>query len=101
MKIDLKTLGFRAGETLQSFVVRRISVALSHSADQLKRVIVRLADENGPRGGLDKLCRVELVYRHGLPQVVAAVSTDYYSAVEAAARRAGRASDRLLERHRF
>jgi putative sigma-54 modulation protein len=101
MRIDLKTFGFKSGRALKDFVARRISAALAHGADQLRWVVVRLLDENGPRGGLDKVCRVELVYRHREPLLVTAVSSDYYTAVEAAARRAGRASNRLLERQRF
>ncbi len=98
MRIHLATHGFQAGQALLDHTLRRVSAALSHFADQVVRVVVRVEDTNGPRGGLDKCCSITLQVPHLSPVVVAAVSPDYYDAVDRAARRAGRAARRAFER---
>lgn len=101
MRILLKSLGFRAGDTFQQHVTRRLQAALSHWTDHLGRVVVRLMDANGPRGGLDKTCSIHLEVLRGEPVVVTAISTDYYSAVDLAVRRAGRAASQRFDRRLY
>ncbi len=43
----------------------RVQKALSRHAPGVRRVIVRIADVNGPRGGVDKLCRTTVVLAKG------------------------------------
>jgi len=101
MRILLKSLGFGAGETFRQHVTRRLQAALSHWTDRLGRVVVRLVDANGPRGCLDKTCSIHLEVFRGEPVVVTAISSDYYSAVDLAVRRAGRAASRTFERRPY
>jgi ribosome-associated translation inhibitor RaiA len=61
---------------------------------------MRLSDINGPRGGVDKCCRLQVVL-DGLPDVVVEdIETDLYVAIDRAASRAGRTSRRRLTRWR-
>jgi putative sigma-54 modulation protein len=101
MRILLKAHGFPTGESLRQHVVRRLQAGLSHWAGRLARVVVRLADENGPRGGLDKACSIQLEVLRGEPVVVTAVSSDYFSAVDLAVRRAGRAAAHVFDRRSY
>lgn len=101
MRILLKSLGFHIGESLQHYVTRRLQAALSHWSDRLGRVVVRISDENGPRGGLDKACSIQLDLPRREPVLVTAVSSDYYSAVDLAVRRAGRVASRTFNRREF
>ncbi len=101
MRILLKSLGFNVEESFRQHVARRLQAALSHWTDRLGRVVVRLVDANGPRGGLDKTCSVHLEVLRGEPVVVTAVSSDYYSAVDLAIRRAGRLASRTFERRPY
>ena len=39
----------------------RITRALARFSDRISSVNVAIVDENGPRGGIDKLCRVSVV----------------------------------------
>lgn len=97
MKIHLKALGFGSGAALQEHVTRRLS-ALSRWADAVHQVVVRLRDDNGPRGGVDKVCLIQLELSQGAPVAVHAASTDFYTAVDMATRRAERAVRRVLDR---
>lgn len=98
MKIHLKALGFGSGTALQEHVTRRLSAALSRWTDAVHQVVVRLRDDNGPRGGVDKVCLIQLEFGHGAPLAVQAMSTDFYGAVDLAARRAERVVQRTLGR---
>ena len=98
MKVLLKSLGFNPGPSLQRHVTVRISSALAHWADRVGRAVVRIADANGPRGGLDKVCSIHLLLPNRAVVVVTAVATDYYGAVDLAVRRACRAVAHAIER---
>ncbi len=98
MRIEIRSAGFSTTEALREHVGRRLRIALSRRADGVQRVVVRMSDENGPMGGIDKRCRIEAVLR-GLPlQVVEAVAGDLYSAIDSATKRLGRALDRSFDR---
>jgi putative sigma-54 modulation protein len=101
MRIHVKALGFRTGAMLERHVLRRVQTALSHVAGQLGRVVVRILDANGPRGGLDKTCSIQLAAPGRPVLVVSAAADDYYAAVDLAARRVGRAASRLLQRRPY
>ena len=101
MRILLRSLGFSTGEALRQHVVRLLHGALTHWADRLVRVVVRLADANGPRGGLDKVCSIQLELPRRESVVVTAVSSDYHSAVDLAVRRAGRAAASTFDRRDY
>lgn len=98
MRIEVRGAGFTTSEALRAHLERRLGSAVARRADGILRLVVRIRDENGPRGGLDKRCRIEFELRGGPRQVVEAVAGDFYAAVDAASRRLGRAVDRALDR---
>jgi len=53
----------------REYVRRKLGAKLGKYAGTIERVSVRLKDENGPRGGVDQLCRIKVVLR-GMPSVV-------------------------------
>ena len=81
-------------------IERRLRFALGRFASRIRRLRVRLTDVNGPRGGLDKRCRiaVDLIPR-GMVMVEGA-GDDPFALVAGAAKRASRAVRRALERRR-
>jgi len=100
MQIDIKTHRFPLTDALQSHAQRRLQYALSSIDETIQRVVVRLSDVNGPRGGKDKRCRLQLVLS-GLPDVIVEdTQADLYAAIDRASDRAGRTLLRRLERRR-
>lgn len=100
MRIDIKTHKFPLTSALRSHAQRRLHYALSSIEDHIQRVVMRLSDINGPRGGVDKRCRLQLVLE-GLPDlVVEDTQADLYMAIDRASDRAGRTLLRKLERRK-
>jgi ribosomal subunit interface protein len=100
MKIDLQARHFSLTKALRNHVIRRLGFALSAGADQIQRVLVRLSDSNGPRGGVDKCCQIQLVLPRQADIVIQDTEVNLYAAIDRAANRAGRALNRRLTRHR-
>lgn len=100
MVIDIRTRGFTLTPGLRSHVERRIALALDRYQDRIARIRVVLGDVNGPRGGLDKTCKLALGLRRDRTVRVSATSGDLYAAIDTAAHRAGRALTRTLKRER-
>jgi ribosome-associated translation inhibitor RaiA len=98
VKIEIRTRGLSPDPGLRLFVERRLEFALDRFADKIARVRVVLGDLNGPRGGVDKSCRIE-VHLPGRRAVRAAVvDADAYAAIAAAAHRVAQGVARAVER---
>ena len=100
MNLDIQTSGMKASPGLRRFVRRRVDFAFSTRSDQVGRILIRLADVNGPRGGDDKSCLVQ-VRIPGQPDVIVeTVESNLYVAIHRAIDRAGWTTARKIERHR-
>lgn len=100
MKIEFRGVGRDAGTTLREHAERRILFALSRFAGRLREVRVRLADVNGPRGGVDRRCTVEVRGPGLRPLFVEVLDAEPLAALDRAADRARRAVVRALDRSR-
>ena len=69
MQIDMQTRGFSLTNALLGYSQRRVQFAMAYISGHVKRVVIRLSDVNGTRGGTDKCCRIRVVLA-GLPDVV-------------------------------
>ncbi|MDQ3364139.1 MAG: HPF/RaiA family ribosome-associated protein [Myxococcota bacterium] len=81
-------------------VERRVRVALAKFGETVAAVHCTLDDINGPRGGVDKLCRLRIWPRQGRELVVVEMAEDLERAVDLAAERAARRVARRLARTR-
>lgn len=100
MHIQIHAQDFSLTEGLREHVARRLAYALNHGLDSISRIVVRLSDVNGPRGGVDKRCGIEIRVK-GTPAVaIEDTEADLYVAIDRAAERAGRTLDRRLARRR-
>ena len=98
MQIDIKARGFRLTEGLRNQAERRVRFALGATSGRVRSVVMRLADENGPRGGLDKRCTIRANLPGAPPVIIEQQEADLYVAIDRAADRVGRAVSRRLER---
>jgi putative sigma-54 modulation protein len=99
MKIEIQARNFSLTRAMRVYIERRLGFALSTGYRHVKRIMVRLSDINGPRGGNDKRCHLEVI----LPNqeiVVENTEADLYVAINRAAARAGRTVMRQLRRRR-
>lgn len=98
MQIDIRAEGFELTAALHSHAQRRLDFALLRFRTHLATVCMRLTDDNGPRGGIDKRCMVH-VRLPGLPPVVInELSEDLYVAIDRATERTGNTVARRLAR---
>lgn len=90
----------RPAADLRRHIERKLQFALARFSGHVAKVMVLLRDVNGPRGGVDKSCRI-LAKVRGCGVVVAdVVDTTWHAAVDRAADRIGRTVARGLERRR-
>jgi ribosomal subunit interface protein len=100
MKIEMQARHFSLSKALRKHIKRRLGFALCAGKEQIQRVLVRLSDTNGPRGGADKSCKIQLVLPRIPDIVVEDTEANLYAAIDRAANRAGRTLRRRLTRHR-
>lgn len=71
-------------------IKQRFEEGLERYGSLLKSVLVRLRDENGPRGGRDQACLVQVTMRNGQSFVVKEQSESVATAIGGALSRAKR-----------
>lgn len=93
--------GITGGELLTQYVEELMSSVLDHHKDQVTRVEVHLADENGPKGGEDDLrCTMEVRIKGMQPLAVTQHASDIHQAIDGAAEKIQRAVNKAIEKRR-
>ena len=83
---------------LHELAERRVRFVMRRLAWLVPRARVQLSDANGPRGGVDKRCQVELKTDGAGSIVITSVARDWRSALDAALVRATRVLLRVWRR---
>jgi CBS domain-containing protein len=97
----IRVIGARLDQEHKDEVARKLGMKLGKFASSIERVSVRLFDANGPRGGVDQVCRVKVVLS-GLPSVLVERRNSALSnAIDAAIRAAALAVRRSVQRRRL
>jgi ribosomal subunit interface protein len=100
MNLDIHAHGFEMSPSIEQHIRRRLQFACDWARHAVLRVTVKLSDENGPRGGLDKRCTL-VASVAGLPElVIEDTRDDLYRAVDCAVDRFSRNLARRLARKR-
>lgn len=83
---------------LRDLAERRVRFVLRRLGWLVPRAEVQMSDVNGPRGGIDKRCQVELRTDGAGSVVVTSVANDWRTALDNALARAARLLTRLWRR---
>lgn len=98
MQIHIQARDFDLSDSLNAYARQRVRGAMTCFDDHIRRVVMRLSDINGPRGGADKRCHLRVVLA-GLPEVVIEdIEADLYVAIDRATDRASRTLARRIDR---
>jgi len=100
MHVDIRWKGLSKSQSLADHVHHRLRFALRGFEGKVRTVTVRFEDTNGPRGGIDKRCSVELTGGFGI-LVTEAHDRNFYAAADLALSRAERALTKSLKRDRY
>ena len=100
MRIDIQASGFKLTDGLRAHAERRLQFALSWAVHDVRKVVVRLSDINGPRGGNDKRCHIQIPIPGRPDVVIEDTEPDLYVAIDHAVDRIERSVARRLERKR-
>jgi ribosome-associated translation inhibitor RaiA len=89
MQLDLRTKALDLTTELQEYVAKRLRFALDRHTEHVRRIEVSLEDVNGPRGGVDKACRIHVLSSAGTLHV-RELQADIRTAVDVGADRIGK-----------
>jgi hypothetical protein len=78
------------GHQLRDLAIQRVQFVMRRLSWLVPRAKVQFADTNGPRGGVDKRCQVELKTDGAGTVVITAVARDWRTALDRALGRASR-----------
>jgi putative sigma-54 modulation protein len=100
MNIEFRDRGIEVRELTRAHARRRLEFALSRFGGDVGSVLVRFEDVNGPRGGADMRCAIQVAGPRIGTLVTDATDTSLVAAIDRAADRIGRTMRRALERTR-
>jgi len=100
MRLEILGVHVELDEDLRDYIERRLRTALGRFAARIDRATVRLTDVNGPRGGVDKRCRIAVALIPRGLVIVEGQGDGPFALISRAAKRARRSVRRAIERRR-
>ena len=100
MQLDIQTNGFLLTDGIRNYATRRMQFALDRNDGHIMHVKISLADINGPRGGVDKRCQINMALAGHSNIVIEDTEADIYVAIDRASDRCARTLSRRLEKFR-
>lgn len=100
MKLDVRFKGLPSDHALREYAIRRVEFQLSRFGAEVACVELRLSDDNGAKGGVDKRCRMVLKGSRFPPLSIEEVSDNIFAAVDLSVQRSPRTVARVLDRSR-
>jgi ribosome hibernation promoting factor len=98
--LDVRARGFDLTPSMYRRAVDHIAAKIAKHAHGISNLTIRLQDVNGPKGGLDKRCRVELHIAGFAPIIVDETDQDAYVAMDVAGERLRKVVVQLLDERR-
>ncbi len=100
MCVEIRARNGELNRTLKEQVERRLRLSLGRFSDRIRQVRVLLTDLNGPRGGIDQHCRIEVSLVPSGTVMAEATDAGVILAIGRAAKRIVRQMRDKLERRR-
>lgn len=101
MQITIESPGLMAPSRWRAAAEERVRFVLRRLGAEVRHVRVCLRDINGPRGGADQQCQVQLTMATGRTVVVQSRALEASAALDAALQRATLALVRLWQRRKM
>ncbi len=100
MKIQIRGKDVQLDEDVKDYIERRIQFGLGRFSPRISGVTVQIHDLNGPRGGQDKECRIEVRLKPSGSVFVKDSDAQIHAAVDRVTDRVARSVKRSIERTR-
>jgi putative sigma-54 modulation protein len=100
MLVEIRARHGRLTSSLEEQLERRLRFTLGRFGDRIRQAAVQLEDLNGPRGGEDQHCRIEVSLVPSGSIMAEATDTEVAAAVGRAAERVARRVRDALDRRR-
>jgi putative sigma-54 modulation protein len=97
MQIDTLSPHFQVTQALNGHIRTCFEKLVRHYQDRIRIIKVRLTDVNGPKGGDDKVCRLQVDVEHHPSFNTEGRHTDLYSAITLATLRMERSLSPVLD----
>jgi ribosome-associated translation inhibitor RaiA len=98
MLVKIHAQGFELSPAINNFAESKARLAMGIYRDKIRRVDIYLSDANGPKGGEDRVCKIQLKPDRLAPIVVQETATDLYEAISICCHRSKRAASRRFDR---
>jgi ribosome-associated translation inhibitor RaiA len=98
---QIRVLGVELDQDARAHLRRKLALKLAKSAASIERVSVRVTDANGPRGGVDQVCRINVVLIGLPPVLIEERDASLEAAIDGALTGAERAVRRSVQRRRM
>jgi ribosomal subunit interface protein len=100
MQVEIHSRGFDLTPAIKDHALKRLHAVVARFEGQVTGIHVTLEDVNGPKGGLDKRCRIRVDGVPGGAAPFEAQTSDLYEAIDVAAGKIGRWLGKALEHRR-
>ena len=97
----VRVIGVELDDGAQAYIRRKLGMKLGKFATSIERISVRVDDVNGPRGGVDQVCRIKVVLIGLPPAVFEGRDASLEAAIDGALTGAERAVRRSVQRRRM
>jgi putative sigma-54 modulation protein len=100
MKIIIRPRHVDLDDSIREHIDRQLEFSLGRFSSRIRQVTARIVDLNGPRGGEDKSCRIEIQLQPSGVVFVEYTAAHLCAAVDRAADKAARTVSRFITRAR-
>jgi putative sigma-54 modulation protein len=100
MEVEVRIQSIDPGDAVRKYAARRIRFALGRFASRVGRVVIRISDVNGTRGGVEQCCHISAELLPSGKVVLQQTDADLLTAIDRAVERVGQAFKREIQRLR-